>query len=65
MALALTLNRIISALDSGEHVIGSFLDLKKAFDTINFDILFSSSSKLCHYGIPGRGCNLLNYLNII
>ena len=44
------------ALDTGKFVIGVFLDLKKAFDTVNHDILMK---KLECYGIRGK---LFNWL---
>ena len=33
-------DKITSSLDSGDIIIGLFLDLKKAFDTVNHQILF-------------------------
>ena len=53
MALILLVDRISKALENGDFVIGLFLDFSKAFDTINYHILFA---KLHHYGI--RGCLL-------
>ena len=43
-------DKISKALDEGKYTIGVFLDLSKAFDTVNHEILFS---KLQHYGIRG------------
>jgi hypothetical protein len=39
-----------SAIDNGEITCGLFLDLSKAFDTVNHQILID---KLCKYGIRG------------
>jgi retron-type reverse transcriptase len=60
-------DKITSAIDRKEFTIGIFLDLSKAFDTINHDILFD---KLEHYGLRGLAldwiknyfCNRLQYV---
>ena len=43
-------NHIYDSFDAGETTIGVFLDLSKAFDTLNRNILFE---KLKYYGING------------
>ena len=45
---------IREALDNGKTACGVFIDLQKAFDTVNHDIL---TSKLDHYGIRGTSNN--------
>ena len=49
-ALLEIVDRVSSGLDGGCSPIAIFLDLSKAFDTINYDILLS---KLDYYGIRG------------
>ena len=53
LALIDIVERIKSNMDNGDHVIGIYLDLQKAFDTVDHKILLS---KLAHYGIRGM-CN--------
>ena len=51
MPIALLQTKISHRLDQGQFAIGVFLDLAKAFDTVNYDILLE---KLHHYGIRGK-----------
>ena len=53
MALMCLIDKISKAVENGEYVLGLFLDFSKAFDTVDYDVLFM---KLYHYGI--RGCAL-------
>ena len=50
MPVLLAMDKIIAAKERNEYSLAIFLDLKKAFDTINYDILFV---KLQHYGVRG------------
>ena len=40
----------LKAIDVGQYVVAIFMDLAKAFDSVNHDILLQ---KLDHYGIRG------------
>jgi len=42
MAIITLVDKINSAIDNGDHVIGIFLDLRKAFDTVNHQILLKN-----------------------
>ena len=50
-ALIEIIDNMKSAIDNDKYVCGIFLDLSKAFDTVNHDILLR---KLHHYGIRGQ-----------
>jgi len=50
MALIDLVDKISTSIENNEYTIGIFLDLAKAFDTVNHNILLS---KLYHYGIRG------------
>jgi hypothetical protein len=61
LALLQLYNKISSAIDKNEFIIGIFLDLSKAFDTVSHDILFD---KLQHYGIRATTLDWFkSYLN--
>ena len=50
-AIISLVNKITSCIDSGDLMIGVFLDLKKTFDTVNHTILIR---KMYAYGIRGN-----------
>ena len=61
LALIEIIDNIQTELDKGNSVIGTYLDLSKAFDTVNHSILIE---KLEHYGIRGNVKNWFkNYLS--
>ena len=51
------LHDVASALDRGENPVGLFLDLSKAFDVINHNILIA---KLPSYGIHEQALSWLS-----
>ena len=59
-AILSMLNQTINSIERGNYVIGIFLDLKKAFDTIDHTILLK---KLKHYGIRSNALKwFISYL---
>jgi hypothetical protein len=61
LALQSLSNKITEAVDKKKYTIGIFIDLSKAFDTVNHDILLR---KLYHYGIRGLALDWIkNYLS--
>ena len=50
LSLINLVNTLLTSIDEGKITLGIFIDFKKAFDTINHDILLN---KMSHYGIRG------------
>ena len=50
-------NRLLSKMDKGEVPLAIFIDLSKAFNTLDHDILLY---KLKCYRLTGKSINLLN-----
>ena len=60
MVIIELVDKITSAIENNEYTIDIFLDLSKAFDTVDHEILIS---KLEHYGIRGTPLSWFkNYL---
>ena len=55
-AINYSVNHVVNGIEKKQHVIGIFLDLSKAFDTISHEKLLV---KLSSYGIRGKCYNLL------
>ena len=61
LALINLTDKIRNAIDKGNYAVGIYIDLKKAFDTVDHYILLR---KLEHYGIRGKANDLIqNYLS--
>ena len=62
MPIAHIYDEITKALEKGDLTCGIYLDLKKAFDTVCYDILLA---KIKHIGIQGKLYELLcSYLPV-
>ena len=57
LAIIELVEEITNSLDNHEATVGFFIDLKKAFDTVDHSILIE---KLYHYGIGAYVAQLIN-----
>ena len=55
-AINFSVNKVLSEIEQGKHVLGIFIDLSKAFDTLDHSKLLH---KLDYYGIRGVAYKLL------
>ena len=58
-AILQLVNDVSSSFERGEYTIEIFLDLPKAFDTVDHEILIS---KLKYYGIKGKNFEMAQKL---
>ena len=61
MPLTIIIDKIVEALENHEHVMVLYLDLAKAFDTVDHKILLN---KLSHYGIRGKALSGLKIISM-
>jgi hypothetical protein len=62
LALINLINKVATSVDKSEVTASIFLDLSKAFDTLDHEILFS---KLEHYGIHNTSIIVNNLCKLI
>ena len=60
-AILSIIDKIQEAIEGGKFSCGIFLDFKKAFDTVNHEILIT---KLEHYGIRGIANEWFTFLSV-
>ena len=51
-AIITLVERVTKALDTGKYIVGVFLDLKKAFDTVDHCILLNKLENIWNQGQP-------------